>query len=73
MSAYELISAIDPETIDILLSKGILRPMTRRDISIYEFYMKERKTNGCMQSRTNTAEKFFTSEETVKRIIQRMK
>lgn len=73
MTAYELISAIDPVAIDILLSTGYLRPMTLRDVAIYEFYVNERKTNGCMQARTNTAEKFSTSEETISRIIKRMK
>lgn len=73
MTAYELITAIDPATIDILLSTGYLRPMTLRDVAIYEFYVNERRLVTCMQARTNTAENFCTSEETISRIIKKMK
>lgn len=73
MSAYELILSLDISTIDVLLSKGLFRSTVKRDIEVYEYYINECKTVGRMQARTNTADKFFTSEETISRIIQRMK
>jgi len=73
MSAYELIQTIDASILDKLMSKGLLRQSVQRDIEIYEFYLKERKITTCMQARTNTAENFCTSEETISRIIKRMK
>ena len=73
MSAYELIISLDLSTIDLLLSKGLFRSTVKRDIEVYEYYINECKTEGRMQARTNTAERFSTSEETISRIIQRMK
>ena len=73
MSAYELILNIEPTTFEKMMSLGILRQSVLNDIKIYEFYLNERKTNGCMQARTNTAENFCTSEETISRIIKRMR
>lgn len=73
MSAYELILTIDQTTFEKMMSLGLLRQSVPRDIEIYEYYLKERKITTCMQARTNTAENFCTSEETISRIIKRMK
>ena len=73
MSAYELILTIEPTTFEKLMSCGLLRQSVLNDIKVYEFYLNECKTTGKMQARTNTAENFCTSEETISRIIQRMK
>lgn len=73
MGAYELIQTMELSAIEILLSKGLLSSNIKRDLKVYEFYTNERKTVGCMQARTNTAEHFYTSEETVKRIIKKLK
>ena len=55
------------------MSLGLLRQSVQNDMKVYEFYMNECKTTGRMQARTNTAENFCTSEETISRIIKRMK
>jgi hypothetical protein len=73
MTVYELVLTIDKELLQLLHSRKYTRFSIFRDIEMYEFYMNERKTVGCMQSRTNTADKFFTSEETVQKALQRMK
>ena len=73
MSAYELIQAIEPTTLDKLMSTGLLRSTVQRDIKIYEFYLNERKTCGYMDARTITAEKYCLSEEMISKIIQKMK
>lgn len=74
MSTYELILSLDSSVIDHLLSKGLFRASTKRDIEVYEFYINECNITGSrMQARTNAADKFSTSEETISRIIQRMK
>ncbi len=73
MSAYEIILTIEPTTFEKLKSCGLLRQSIFRDIEVYEYYINECKKFGKMQARANTADKFFTSEETISRIIQRMK
>ena len=73
MTVYELILTIDKELLQELQRKKYARFSIFRDVEMFELYMNERKTNGCMQSRTNTADKFFTSEETVSKALQRMK
>lgn len=73
MNVYEFILLIDKDVLQALHSKKLTRFSIFRDVEMYEFYMNERKTNGCMQSKTNTANKFFTSEETVAKALQRMK
>lgn len=73
MGAYELIISLDNSTLDRLMSTGLLRATVKRDIEVYEFYVNECKTVGKMQARTNTAEQFCTSEETISRIIQKMR
>ena len=74
MSTYDLILSIDKSKVEILLQKGILKSSTKRDIEVYEYYVNECCLTGSkMQARTNAAEKFFTSEETISRIIQKMK
>lgn len=73
MNVYEFILSIDKELLQDLHSKKLTRFSIFRDVDIYEFYMNERKTTGCMQSRTNTADKFCVSEETVSKTLQRLK
>jgi hypothetical protein len=73
MGAYELIISLDNSTLDRLMSTGLLRATVKRDIEVYEYYVNECKTVGKMQARTNTAEQFCTSEETISRIIQKMR
>lgn len=74
MSTYDVILSIDKSKIEILLKKGILKSSTKRDMDVYEYYVNECVLTGSkMQARTNAAEKFSTSEETIGRIIQRMK
>ncbi len=73
MGAYELIISLDNSTLDRLMSTGLLRATVKRDIEVYEYYINECKTVGKMQARTNTAEQFCTSEETISRIIQKMR
>lgn len=73
MGAYELIISLDNSILDRLMSTGLLRATVKRDIEVYEYYINECKTVGKMQARTNTAEQFCTSEETISRIIQKMR
>lgn len=74
MSAYELILSLDHSTFEKLMSKGLLRDSVKRDKEIYEFYLREcEETGSRMQARTNTAELFCVSEETVSRAIKKMK
>lgn len=74
MSAYELILSLDEKTFEKLLSTGLLRSTVKRDKDMYEYYLVECEASGSrMQARTNTAEKFCVSEETVSKTIQKMK
>ena len=73
MSAYEIILSIEKPLHERMASIGLLRSTVSRDVKVYEYYLNEKKTNGCMQSRTNTAEHFKLSEESISKIIQKMK
>jgi len=72
MIVYEFILTIDKKLLQNLHSKNLIRYSIFRDIDIYEFYMNEKRTIGCMQARTNTADKFCVSEETVSKTLQRL-
>mgnify|MGYP003588100414 CR=1 FL=1 len=72
MSAYELISQFDSSLLDQMITKGLLRSTVKRDMEIYEFYLSQCNL-GRMQARTNTAEKFYMSEDRISKIIQKMK
>lgn len=74
MSAYEIILSLDESTFEKLLSKGLLRSNVKRDKELYEYYVAEfNLTHSRMQARTNTADKFCVSEETVSKVIQKMR
>ncbi len=73
MTVYEFILSIDKKLLQDLHRKKIIRFSIYRDIEMFDNYMIERKNNRCMQSRTNTAVKFCTSEETISRMLHRMK
>lgn len=73
MSTYELILSIDDSTFTKLMSSGLLRTTVKRDVQVYEFFLNECNSCGKMQARTNTAEQFSISEDSVSKIIQKMK
>lgn len=73
MNVYEFVLSIDKNFLQELHRKKYTRFSIFRDIEMYEYYVNERQSTGCMQSRTNTAEKFCVSEETVSKALQRLK
>ena len=74
MSAYEFITGLDEGLLDQMMELSIIRSTLRRDLTIYRFYLEEcGKGRGKMMARTTTADKFGVSEETVSKIIQKMK
>jgi hypothetical protein len=73
MTAYEFILTIDKELLQVLHNKKMVRFSIFIDIEMYEFYLNEKKKHTCMEARTNTSDKFCTSEETVSRMLFRMR
>jgi len=74
MTGYELIMQLEPDVIDTLIRKGLMRATVKRDKEIYEYYLTQCHVEiSRMQARTNTAEQFSISEDRVSKIIQKMK
>lgn len=73
MTNYEFITTLDSHVLDALCRRNFLKFSVKRDIEIYRHYSKQCEVKSKMLARFNTAEKFCTSEETVSRIIQKMK
>ena len=73
MKAYDILTQMQPEQVQILISSGLLKPMVARDLKIYDYFYKNLKRTGSkMVSRSNAAEKFSMCEMGVSRILNRL-
>lgn len=72
MSNFEFLSALDPITFKKLIASNVIRPTVEREMEIYKYFNNIAPQVGRMQARMDTADKFCTSEETVKRVIRRL-
>lgn len=73
MSAYEVIINLDSSTLENLCRTNLLRATVKRDVEIYSYYIAQKDIVGSMNARTLTAEKFFLCEDSISKIIQKMK
>lgn len=55
------------------MKMGFLRSNAKRDLEIYEYYEEESLKVGSMQAITNAADKFCISEESIKKVIYRIR
>lgn len=73
MTNYEFLLEFSKQALYDLCEKNFLRSTVLRDIEIYEYYIQQCQKECKMQARTNTSTHFDLSEETVSKIIQRMR
>jgi len=73
MSNYDILVEIPKDRRKQMAEMHILRPMIELDLEIYEHHTMLCTKMSRMQARLETADKFCTSEETVKRVIKRLK
>lgn len=73
MTIYELMKSIEPSKLSALVGAGIIPPEWKRAVSVYEHYLKLCSTHGKMDSYDLTGERFFMSDENVRRIVRKMK
>lgn len=73
MTKYEFIKSIEPQFTN-LIKLGFIGVHFFDWINIYEWYLKERKTNGIMQSYSNTAEfrKPILCEGHIRKVVKYM-
>ena len=72
MSNFEFLSGLETSTFQKLIDSNVIRPTVRKEMEIYAYFNSVAARLGRMQARTAAAEKFCTSEETIKRVIKRL-
>lgn len=72
MTAYELFRTIDPARVNELVRAGIVSEEWRRAAKIYEYWQECCKGTGRMDAYDLTGQKFFMSDENVRKIIRRL-
>lgn len=73
MSNYEILLEMPTTVLRQLVATSIIRPTVEREMQIFEHYNRLCAKLPRMQARLETAEKFCTSEETIKRTIKRLR
>lgn len=73
MSNYDFLTTLEPTVFKRLIASNVIRPTVEREMQMYVHYNKLCERLPRMQARLETADKFCTSEETVKRTIKRLK
>lgn len=72
MSNYDILVEIPKDRRKQMAEMHVLRPTIELDLEIYEHHRSLCTKMGRMQARLETADKFCTSEETIKRVIKRL-
>lgn len=73
MSTIERITGLDAKTLEYISALNLLRANVIRDFLVYDYFTVEKQKYGTMQAITNTADKFYMSEDNVKKIIYQIK
>ena len=73
MTNYEIIQKLSPEEVETLAASNVVRSNIMHELRVYEFFNSRVKATGSrMQARSDAADRFCTSEETIKRIVKRL-
>lgn len=73
MTTYELLKTITPERMHLMVIAGIITPEWRRATQIYDYFEQQRQHTGVMDAYDLTGERFFMSDENVRKIIRKLK
>lgn len=72
MTTYELIKAIEPSKLNALVRAGIISPEWRRSVLVYDYFIEMCKTTGRMDAYDLTGQKFYMSDENVRKIVRKL-
>lgn len=72
MTTYDLLKTIDRTQLNKLVRAGIIAQEWRRAVLIYEYYQEQCKCTGKMDAYDLTGQKFYMSDENVRKIVRRL-
>lgn len=72
MTTYELIKTIEPNKLNTLVRAGIVSPEWRRSVLVYDYFIEMCKTTGRMDAYDLTGQKFYMSDENVRKIVRKL-
>lgn len=72
MTTYELIKTIDTGKLNTLVRAGIVSPEWRRSVQVYDYFNEMCKTMGRMDAYDLTGQRFYMSDENVRKIIRKL-
>ena len=72
MTIYELLQTIEPEQLNRMVRAGIITPEWRRSLRVYNYFTEQCQYTGKMDAYDLTGQKFYMSDENVRKIIRRL-
>lgn len=72
MTTYELIKSIEPGKLNTLVRAGVISPEWRRSIQVYDYFNEMCKTTGRMDAYDLTGQKYYMSDENVRKIVRKL-
>lgn len=72
MTTYELLKTIETGKLNTLVKAGIISPEWRRSVQVYDYFAEMCKTTGRMDAYDLTGQKFYMSDENVRKIIRKL-
>lgn len=72
MTVYELIRKMEPGMLERLVKAGVMTPEWRRSVLIYDYFTVMCGRTGRMDAYDLTGQKFYMSDENVRKIIRRL-
>lgn len=72
MTIYDLIKSIPQDMLSRLVQAKVIAPEWRRSVQVYDYFQEMCKETGRMDAYDRTGEKFYMSDENVRRIIRRL-
>lgn len=72
MTVYELLLTLEPDNLNRLVRAGIIIHEWQRALRIYEYFQECCTFTGRMDAYDRTGEKFFMSDENVRRIVRKL-
>lgn len=72
MNIYELIKSIPQDMLTRLVRAKVITPEWRKSVLVYDYFQQMCKETGRMDAYDRTGEKFYMSDENVRRIIRKL-
>lgn len=72
MTIYDLIKSIPQDMLSRLVQAKVITPEWRRSVQVYDYFQEVCKKTGRMDAYDLTGERFYMSDENVRRIIRKL-